>query len=43
MGCPACAMDYDLLEQDIDTGRLKNRQQLENRLAAAALYFSGAT
>lgn len=43
MGCPACEMDYDLLEQDIETGRLKNRQQLENRLAASELYFGGAT
>ena len=43
MGCPACEMDYNLLEQEIDTGRLKNRQQLENRLAAAELYFGGAT
>ena len=43
MGCPACEMDYDLLEQDIANGRLKNRQELENRLAASELYISGAT
>ena len=43
MGCPACEMDYDLLEQDIENGRLKNRMQLENRLAASELYFGGAT
>jgi hypothetical protein len=36
-------MDYDLLEQDIENGRLKNRQELENLLAAAELYVGSAT
>ena len=43
MGCPACEMDYDLLERDIESGRLKNREQLKDRLAAGEMYLGGAT
>ncbi|MBW7995088.1 MAG: hypothetical protein FVQ81_00665 [Candidatus Glassbacteria bacterium] len=43
MGCPACETDYDILEQDIENGRLASREQLENRLAAVKLSISGAT
>lgn len=43
MGCPACETDYDLLEQDIESGKLADRQALKNRLAAGELYLQGAT
>ncbi len=41
MGCPACDTDYDKLEQEIDTGRLHNREELEQRLADENLFVSG--
>jgi len=42
MGCPACEMDYELLERDIESGRLRDREQLEHRLTAANLRIGGA-
>lgn len=41
MGCPACDTDYDKLEQEIDTGRLNDRDELEKRLACGDLFISG--
>jgi hypothetical protein len=43
MGCPACDTDYGKLEQEIDTGRMQNRDELERRLVDGDLFIGGAT
>jgi uncharacterized protein (DUF2225 family) len=43
MGCPACDTDYGKLEQEIDTGRLQSRDELEQRLGDEDLFIGAAT